>query len=191
MFLAPKSNVSSPNVDSHVETGIDITRKNYQIEFLDTENPNVKASAGLLGRKLFLRIDTRYINSEGKIIRSNNLKGKDIFNRIMIYFHGRFDKIQAIWEQPKDNELSDNYVIFYNALNAGKSHKQAAFETWTGKMATQYGFTEASIKKFKKNRTSKIEGLSKYEFDRVEVLFGKPSKLTLWLRQVRNIFLSA
>ena len=69
------------------------------------------------------------------------------------------NKIRGTWN-PGEASDSVNFNAFYDALSKGGiSEQQAAFNTWTGKRAQEYGF-------------NKIESIEK-DGESVIVIFGK------------------
>lgn len=66
----------------------------------------------------------------------SSLSGRVLFKNTIKFFKRRHIKmIRATWV-----EGSDNYRLFHEALESGKSLKEAAFMTWTGQQAKLFGF---------------------------------------------------
>ena len=83
-----------------------------------------------------LYIDARLRNeSSGSRSRMN---GHQLYHLMMKHIGvDRIKTVQGIWSQ------GDNFKEFFdNVRHLGYSHEKAAFETWSGRQAAKYGFTE-------------------------------------------------
>lgn len=89
----------------------------------------------------FLLIDAFLIDEE-RGIRSQQ-KGRYLFKRMIEHFGvDKVTGIRARWSG------GTNFDAYHEALRAGLPPEKAAFETWTGRLAVEYGFSEvASISK--------------------------------------------
>jgi RHS repeat-associated protein len=84
--------------------------------------------------------------------------GRDMFNDAWTALGGdKATSIRGIWRDA--DGMRDNLDSFRKAIANGLTPEQAAFETWTGKMAREKGFT----------RIVSVEEIS----DGVDVVFGK------------------
>jgi hypothetical protein len=88
---------------------------------------------------LFLRIDV------GNAPKQKG-SGRKLFEEAILGIDGLdgVDAIRGRWKAIRG--LSDNLDTFNNMRKAGKTEEEAAFETFTGKMAKEHGFTEAEIR---------------------------------------------
>jgi hypothetical protein len=95
-------------------------------------------------------------------LRSNNLSGSKLFDEMIEHFSPtRIKKIHGSWFN-----YSDNYAVFYQALNMGLNPSEAAMLTWTGQQALKHGFLYASVSVLKDS--SGIEA-----YDSLQVVFSK------------------
>lgn len=96
--------------------------------------------------------------------RSVFLSGKEEFQRIMEHFGKRVKRIQGTWL------YGDNLAEFNRLVGPphGLDVFEAAAQTWTGKNAAKYGYTEVKILKL----TKSIRG----DYNSVKVIFEKPIK---------------
>jgi hypothetical protein len=95
----------------------------------------------------FLHIDG-HLRSDGEltfsIITKLNgtygvVRAKELFAAMMKHFGDRVKSIKAVWSS--EIEMGDNLDAFNSAVRAGKTARQAAFDTWTGQQAKAAGFT--------------------------------------------------
>ena len=70
-------------------------------------------------------------------------RGGAMFNEAMQAFGTNVKAVRGTWIG--HGELSSNFDSFKSALAAGKSPEEAAFDTFTGKMAKRHGFAKATI----------------------------------------------
>lgn len=97
---------------------------------------------------------------------STVLSGKEQYRRILEYFEGKFDFIQASWFVDSDNLSQFNYATMSREEGGlGLEKEDAVWHTWSGKRALEAGFAKIVSNSF---ITEGIPG--KYEF--VEFLFA-------------------
>ncbi|MCH2533138.1 MAG: hypothetical protein MK008_01700 [Bdellovibrionales bacterium] len=137
------------------------TKSDYQIhEKIGSHYFSVIAhltTQGYIHFKMILRHET-------SPMRSPNLpSGQKQFDAIMDYFshiskstHAPINGVYGEWTPAKKGELSDNYNMFFRALNdymkrfslsKEEAAQLAAFDTWSGKQAQRYGFDKVNILK--------------------------------------------
>jgi hypothetical protein len=68
-------------------------------------------------------------------MKRSPVRGRTVFGRMMKAFGDRVKTING-------NLVDENKASYSKALAAGLAPEEAAFETWTGKMARDHGFTE-------------------------------------------------
>jgi hypothetical protein len=73
--------------------------------------------------------------------------GTEMFDDMMgaVNKNGKVTTVQGQWSNTPG--LSDNFDAFTANLKAGMQPEQAALNTWTGKQAAKYGFTEVNVDK--------------------------------------------
>jgi hypothetical protein len=67
--------------------------------------------------------------------------GSEMFDEAMQAVGEHVRAIRGTW----GSSMPDNLNSFNGAINSGMDPEQAAFETFTGKMAARYGFTQATV----------------------------------------------
>ena len=105
------------------------------IDYLDAEN-GIHGLNAYINRDGILSFDIR-AQGDASILGS----GTDMFSSLMkkiksenIFING----INGVWELGKD---SVNAAEFVQNTNAGMTREQAAMSTWTGRIASRYGYT--------------------------------------------------
>jgi hypothetical protein len=68
-------------------------------------------------------------------MKNSPVRGRTIFGRMMNSFGDRVKTING-------NLVDENKASYQRALASGLAPEDAAFETWTGKMAREHGFTK-------------------------------------------------
>lgn len=132
----------------------------------DPQNPNMFAAGEVATGgnyhpkgELLLNIRNRYPGGEA---HGMVLRGKEEFSRILKHFDGKFGPIRGVWI------FGDNLAAFNRSyFREGMTLEQAAFSTWTGRMAKKSGYTRAFI------MVNELAESGNY-FTRVEVRFVKP-----------------
>ena len=83
-----------------------------------------------------LRIFARLVDHQNKT--RSKIRGKEALDRALRHLGtDRINEIEGQW-----HASSDNHVSFRNALFAGETPTDAAYKTWTGKLAEELGFTQ-------------------------------------------------
>jgi hypothetical protein len=106
----------------------------------------IKDANGIIVGRAWLSTNNElnlFIKTTGTTLQGN---GRQVFNDLFLYVNTEFDdifQIRGTWKSI--DGLDDNLVSFNNAINSGKSPTDAAFETFTGKMAQEKGFINASV----------------------------------------------
>ena len=88
---------------------------------------------------------------------ANTPRGGQMFNEMMKACGSKVVRIQGYWSG--GGKRPDNYIAFRAAISKGVSEEDAAFSTFTGKMAKKHGFTKVKI-----TENSSIYKLVKVEF---------------------------
>ncbi|MCJ1806239.1 hypothetical protein MRP92_04840 [Flavobacterium covae] len=73
------------------------------------------------------------------------IKGKQVFNSLIL--HLKFKKVPFSGMKGLWGSKSDNTNAFNVAISNGFTSEEAAFETWTGKLALEQGFRRVQINK--------------------------------------------
>lgn len=66
-----------------------------------------------------------------------------MFNDVMTAYGSNVKAILGNWGNSAG--MADNYSSFQAAVQAGQSPEEAAFNSFTGKMAARWGFTNAQV----------------------------------------------
>lgn len=97
--------------------------------------------------------------------RTQTLRGKEEFHRIIRHFDGRFDQVLATWLPAQKDELSDVLEQFNRLTGEGMSPEEAAIKTWAGERAKEAGYDAVSF--------HTLEG-TPGAYTKVKVRFRKP-----------------
>ncbi len=131
--------------------------ENY-ISYIDADAPVFQAIGELQKDG---SLDLIFLLKDKENIHSKNLRGQEMFANIIEYFGPeKIKKINGFWIK------GDNLNAFNTSLKNGLTFEEAAKQTWTGKQAAKYGYTEAIIKYTEKNRDG--------QYIKVKVQFEKP-----------------
>ncbi len=125
--------------------------------------PNENGYAGpVVPGQRSLDLNLRLKDKEG---RSELLRGKVEFHRIVRYFDGQFDQILGNWLSVHQDDLSDNLEQFNRLTAQGMKPEEAAINTWSGQRAKEAGYDAVSFKT--------LEG-TPGAYTQVKVRFRKP-----------------
>jgi hypothetical protein len=101
----------------------------------DAANPALFLDGGVQDR--ILRFEVR---AEEKYTRNRSVvRGKVLFDLMMRHFGATFDVIASLWQD------GPNLERFNRATAGGMSEEDAGWVTWTGELATLYGFTRLTV----------------------------------------------
>jgi len=128
----------------------------------DSRYNNLFVEGRLEGETLSLYIYTKTPSGE----RSPLIRGKEAFAKVMEHFGPEVKRIKGNWTTSTSEKYgSDNLKTLNELTSKGISIEDAAKETWTGKQAATFGFTQV-----KKTFSEGSPG----QYSLVEVLFTKP-----------------
>ena len=73
-------------------------------------------------------------------------KGRLIFKKLFQFINSEYDEVQSIRGTWRDSEgVADNLITFNEFILKKKTVSEAAFETFTGKMANELSFKKVKI----------------------------------------------
>lgn len=121
--------------------------------------------AGSVDENGMMSFAIRTKNSEGKHFQPY-FRAKELFTAMMEHFGGRVVSVEDHWIGSRDGSPSTNLDLFEQALNQGKTEKEAALDTWTGQRMLDYGFTKVQSVEVDRNPYQQITG--------VKAVFLKP-----------------